>query len=76
MKNFQEILAKIAKENGTTPDHVLQEMQHAIDEAYNHHGADAQPLWDMMTFKGGRPTPEEFVLQIAMMLAEGDGILQ
>lgn len=52
MKDFKEILEKIAKENGTTPENVLQEMQRAIDEAYDHHDASAQPLWDMMTFKG------------------------
>ena len=51
MRNFQEILERIAKENGTTPDNVLQEMQRAIDEAFDHHDADAQPIWDMMTFK-------------------------
>lgn len=66
MKEFKEILEKIAKENGTTPENVLQEMQRAIDEAYDHHDASAQPLWDMMTFKGDRPTPEEFILQIAI----------
>lgn len=31
MKDFKEILEKIAKENGTTPENVLQEMQRAID---------------------------------------------
>ena len=44
MKDFKEILEKIAKENGTTPENVLQEMQRAIDEAYDHHDASAQPL--------------------------------
>lgn len=55
MRNFQEILERIAKENGTTPDNVLQEMQRAIDEAFDHHDADAQPIWDMMTFKVTAP---------------------
>lgn len=30
----------------------------------------------MMTFKGDRPTPEEFILQIAMMMDQGNGMLQ
>ena len=34
MKNFQKIIKKIAKENGTTPEQVLAEMQKVIDEAY------------------------------------------
>lgn len=75
MKDFKEILEKIAKENGTAPENVLQEMQRAIDEAYDHHDASAQPLWDMMTFKGDRPTPEEFILQIAMMMDRNRSII-
>lgn len=74
MRNFQEIIEKIAKDSGTTPEDVLQEMQRAIDEAFCHHDPDAQPLWDMMTFKGERPTPEEFIFQVAMMLDEGTGL--
>lgn len=75
MKNFEEILAEIARENGTTPEAVLHEMQLAIDDAYDHHGKEAQPLRDMMSFKGDRPTPEEFVLQVAMMLESGTGLI-
>ena len=59
MKNFEEIIAKIARENGTTPENVLREMQLAIDHAYDHHDKEAQKLWDMMSFKSDRPTPEE-----------------
>ena len=76
MRSFDEILAKIAHDNGTTPEDVLHEMQVAIDDAYDHHDQEAQQLWDRMTFKGDRPTPEEFIFQVAMMLDEGNGILQ
>ena len=76
MRNFDEILAKIARDNGTTPEDVLHEMQVAIDHAYDHHDQEAQQLWDKMTFKGDRPTPEEFIFQVAMMLDEGNVILQ
>ena len=44
MKNFQKIIKKIAKENGTTPEQVLAEMQKVIDEAYSHHTPEADPL--------------------------------
>lgn len=57
MRSFDEILAKIAHDNGTTPEDVLHEMQVAIDDAYDHHDQEAQQLWDRMTFKGDRPTP-------------------
>ena len=75
MKNFEEIIAKIARENGTTPENVLREMQLAIDHAYDHHDKEAQKLWDMMSFKSDRPTPEEFIFQVAMML-DKNGSLQ
>lgn len=75
MKNFDEILAEVARQNGTTPENVLHEMQLAIDDAYDHHGKESQPLWDMMTFEGDRPTPEEFILQVAMMLESGTGLV-
>lgn len=75
MRNFEEIIAKVAQENGTTPEDVLREMQLAIDEAYNHHDEEAQKLWGMMTFKGDRPTPEEFIFQVAMMMDDGRGLL-
>ena len=65
MRSFDEILAKIAHDNGTTPEDVLHEMQVAIDDAYDHHDQEAQQLWDRMTFKGDRPTPEEFIFQVA-----------
>lgn len=58
MKNFEEIIAKIAEENGTTSENVLREMQLAIDHAYDHHDKEAQKLWDMIASKGERPTPE------------------
>lgn len=76
MKSFEEIIKRIAEENGSTPENILHEMQLAIDEAYDHHDAAAQPLWDMMTFTGDRPTPEEFILQLALMLSDGTGHIQ
>ena len=76
MKNFDEILAQVAQQNGTTPEDVLHEMQLAIDDAYDHHGKDAQLLWDMITFQGERPTPEEFVSAVSMMLQNSEGSLQ
>lgn len=44
MKNFDEILAVVARQNGTTPENVLHEMQLAIDDAYDHHGKESQPV--------------------------------
>lgn len=72
MKNFPKIIKKIAKENGTTPEQVLAEMQKVIDEAYSHHTPEADPLWNRMAPGGQKPTPEAFVAQLHRMLGEGN----
>ena len=38
MANFQKMLKEIARRNGTTPEHVRQEMQRAIDRGRNETG--------------------------------------
>ena len=72
MKNFQKIIKQIAKENETTPEQVLAEMQKVIDEAYSHHTPEADPLWNKMAPGGQKPTPEAFVAQLHRMLGEGN----
>lgn len=74
--DFSEIISSIAKANDTTPEEVLREMQAAIDEAYNTRKVSGQPIWNKMHFKFGRPTPEEFITQIARLLKENDGSTQ
>ena len=39
MKQFQKIVEKIARENGTTPENVMRQMQRAIDQAYDSRNA-------------------------------------
>lgn len=68
MKQFEKILEKIARKNGTTPGDVRDQMQRAIDQAYDHPADGAAPLWAELTFRGERPTPEELVLQLAALL--------
>ena len=76
MQIFEKIVENNARESNTTPENVLQEMQRAIDQAYDHRNAESQALWDRMNFKGERPTPEEFVLQVAMLTSEMNGLAQ
>lgn len=68
MSTFEENIKIIAMQAGITPEEVLDEMQKAIDHAYDNHDKEAQRLWDRMSFKGERPTPEEFVTQVAMIV--------
>ena len=74
MKDFEEIISKIARENGTTPENVHREMQLAMNYAYNRHNNEAQPFLDMISSKGNMTIPEEFIFALAMMLDHGSGL--
>lgn len=70
MKCFQKILEQIALEDGTTPEEVQRQMQLAIDTAFENPSEETKSVQDMLTCQGNRPTPEELVTQIAMMLRD------
>lgn len=70
MNQFEKIVEKIARENGAAPDEVMAEMQRAIDQACDRQSAGSAPLWAGMSFRGERPTPEELVLSLAVLLQQ------
>lgn len=72
--DFQKILKKIALQHNTTPEEVYREMQIAIDAAYDNDDPQVRKQWETIPFKGDRPTPEEVIYAIGMMLAPGDDI--
>lgn len=72
--NLQEILEKIAKNNNTTPEEVYREMQIAIDAAFNSPDPQVRKNWEKIHYTGDRPTPEDVIFGIGMMLAPGDGL--
>ncbi len=72
--NFQEILERIASANHTTPEEVYREMQKAIDEAYANPDPEVQKNWKALNIKGDRPTPEEVIFGVGMMLSPGGGM--
>lgn len=72
--DFQKILEKIALQHNTTPEEVYREMQIAIDAAYDNDDPQVRKQWEAIPFKGDRPTPEEVIYAIGMMLAPGDDI--
>lgn len=57
MKNFQKIVAQIARKNGTTPEEVLREMQAAIDAAYANPSAEEKNCSERHTISGGPSHP-------------------
>lgn len=72
--NLQEILQKIAKQNSTTPEEVYKEMQIAIDAAFDNPDPQVRKNWEKIHFTGDRPTPEDVIFGIGMMLTPGDGM--
>lgn len=72
--NLQEILQKNAKQNNTTPEEVYKEMQIAIDAAFDNPDPQVRKNWEKIHFTGDRPTPEDVIFGIGMMLTPGDGM--
>lgn len=74
--DFQQILAKIAAENNTTPEDVYREMQIAIDAAFNNPDPQVRKNWEQIHYTGDRPTPEDVIYGIGLMLKPEDGMAQ
>lgn len=72
--DFQKILKQIAKANHTTPDDVYREMQIAIDAAFDNPDPEIRKNWEQIHYTGDRPTPEDVIFGIGMMLSPEDGI--
>lgn len=60
MKN-KDIFKEVAKQFNTTPDEVKNEIQQAIDEAFNNPDPEIRRFWDNIPRKGDRPTAEEVI---------------
>lgn len=72
--DFQMILAKIAKEHHTTPENVYREMQIAIDAAFDNPDPQVRKKWEQIHYTGDRPTPEDVIYGIGLMLSPDDSI--
>lgn len=70
--NINEIIKLIALANNTTPEEVYSEMQIALDAAYQSKDPDVQKEWAKIPMKGNRPTPEEVIPFLAMMLSASE----
>lgn len=67
-KQFDRILRETAKQYNTTPEHVRQEMQLAMDEAMRNPDPTVQAKWASIPRKGDVPTLEEFVEHMAILV--------
>lgn len=68
MKKFDDVLNQIALTEGVQPDEVFKDMQQAIQMAYHQRDENNQHIWDVIAPSGECPTPEEFILRVAMMI--------
>lgn len=69
MKRFNDVLNVIARQNNTTPENILRDMQIAIDAGYNNPDPDVQAKWSTIPHKGERPTAEEVINHLALTLS-------
>lgn len=64
----KKAIRKVAKENGVTVEHVREEMQIAILEAYNK--AETKEMWNELFGEGVLPTPEQFITVMTKRVAQ------
>lgn len=57
----KDIFKEVAKQFNTTPDEVKNEIQQAIDEAFNNPDPEIRRFWDNIPRKSDRPTAEEVI---------------
>ena len=62
--NIQNILEKIAMQNGVSVDQVRQDIQEALDYGWNSTYKNVQAYWLKIPTKHGKPTLEEVLVYI------------
>ena len=67
--NFNEIIKQVALAHNTTPEEVYSEMQIALDAAFQNPDPNVQKEWAKVPLSGNRPTPEDVIPFLAMMLS-------
>ena len=70
--NCNEIIKQVAIANNTTPEEVYSEMQIALDAAFQNPDPNVQKEWAKVPLSGNRPTPEDVIPFLAMMLSESE----
>ena len=62
--NIQNILKKIAMQNGVSVDQVRQDIQEALDYGWNSTDKNVQAYWRKIPAKHGKPTLDKVLLYI------------
>ena len=70
--NFKEIITQVGIANNTTPEEVYSEMQIALDAAFQNPDPNVQKEWAKVPLSGNRPTPEDVIPFLAMMLSASE----
>ena len=69
-KNFDEMLAFVAKAYDTTPDSILWKIELAISEGQQNSDPQVRALWQSVPHTGTKLTLSEFVSYLAQTLQE------
>ncbi len=59
------VIKRVAKKYGTTPDEVRKEMSLAIQEGFNNPDPEVQAMWRKLFPDGKQPSPEKFIQVLA-----------
>lgn len=70
--NFNEIIKQVAMAHNTTPEEVYAEMQIALDAAFQNPDPNVQKEWAKVPLNGNRPTPEDVIPFLAMILSASE----
>ncbi len=62
--NIQNILEKIAMQNGVSVDQVRQDIQEALDYGWNSTDENVKAYWRKIPAKHGKPTLDEVLVYI------------
>lgn len=69
MYDLERILQELAQNEGTTPNVVYQDIQHAIDIGFDSPDPHLQAAWRKIPIRGTRPTPEDVFSHLLVYLS-------
>ena len=70
--DIDKIIKQVARAHNTTPEEVYSEMQIALDDAFQNPDPNVQKEWAKVPLSGNRPTPEDVIPFLAMMLSASE----
>lgn len=67
---MRHIMEQTAARENTTPEAIYQDIQNTIDEAFSNPDPSIRAAWNNYFPSGKKPTPEEFIFNMAKIIIE------